>query len=275
MDRRSGEDRQHYLTLWSSEPLLPTRADAASYLPNPVVSIVGGLQPSLFPKIRRKEQDGFLERFLFAFVAGIMPPWNEDPSATPDLASMLDLLRPLRAIPTAHGVIPGLTVTYTPDAAAAWAEWFANHIDLTMVAPLILGGFYRKMPSHLARIALIVHALWNSHDPGAPLTGDTMRRAIEIVEYVRIHIHRSIALIGERRTLHSPFTSLGARIIRTLGGATDNDGWLTRSNLLYALGRPETADVNLILDGLLEKEVIETRIVATSGRSATAYRIRR
>ncbi len=274
MDRRGGEDRQHFLTLWSSEPLLPTRPDAASYVPNPVVSIVGGLQPMLLPKIRRKEQDGFLERFLLAFVAGIVPQWSETPSAPPDREAVLALLRPLRAIPSSQGDPYGRTVTRTPDAAAIWAEWFAGNIDQTLGAALIPGGFYRKMPSHLARIALILHALWNPHDPTVPLTGETMRGAIDLVEYFRVHLHRSIPLIGERHTLRSPFVSLGARIIRVLGGATEDEGWLTHSNLLVALGRPDTADFNNLMEGLVEKTVIETRTIGTAGRSATAYRIR-
>jgi hypothetical protein len=141
-------------------------------------------------------------------------------------------------------------------------------------AALIPGGFYRKMPSHLARIALILHALWNPHDPTVPLTGETMRHAIDLVEYFRVHLHRSIPLIGERHTLRSPFVSLGARIIRVLGGATEDDGWLTHSNLLVALGRPDTADFNNLMEGLVEKTVIETRTIGTAGRSATAYRIR-
>jgi len=149
----------------------------------------------------------------------------------------------------------------------AWAAGFV------LVASLTLGGFYRKLPSHLARLALILHALWNPTDPTVPLTGETMRRAIDLLDYYRVHIHRSLPLIGQRERLPTADASLAERILYYLARADDPDRWLGRSRLLVALGRPEQSAANDLIDGLVSKGVIETRVVRTGGRPATHYRL--
>jgi len=274
MDRRSGEDRQHYLSLWSSEPLMPARAELAAYLPNPVVGIVGGLQPTLLQRIRRQDQDGFLERFLLVFVAGTLPrPEGESITELPAVEPVVDWLRPLRRVEDAAGSPHGLIVARTAEARAAWNAWQVENVDHTAVASLTLGGFYRKLPSHLARLALILHALWNPADPTVPLTGETMTRAIDLLDYYRVHIHRALPLIGQRERLPTAGASLAERILYYLARADDPDRWLGRSRLLVALGRPETGAANDLIEGLISKGIIETRIVRTGGRPATHYRL--
>ncbi len=279
MDRRGGEDRQQYLSLWSSEPIIPAHPDLASHILSPVVGIVGGLQPTLLHKIRQKDQDGFLERFLMVFSAGSSGFWNEnapvEPTSPTGSGPVLEILRALRSIDADRRNLLGLDVTLTGSARAIWVEWFNENSDQTVVASLSVGGFYRKMPSHLARLALIIHTLWHPHEPGQPLSADTLFRAIDLVEFYRVHIHRSITLIGEIHPLRTPAVSLGERILRILGGTTEPDGWLSRSSLLVALGRPETAAFNQIIDTLIENALLQTRTVRNTGRPATHYRLPR
>lgn len=273
MDRRGGEDRQHYLSLWSSEPLIPTRPDLAAYLPNPVVGIVGGLQPMLLHKIRRNDQDGFLERFLMVVSAGIYPHPGETSVELPPLDAVVDWLRPLRTIGAASSSPNGVIVRLDPEAHAAWTAWQVENIDHTAVASLPLGGFYRKLPSHVARLALILHALWNPHDPTIPLSGETMKHAIELGAWYRVHIHRSLTLIGKREPLQSAELSLTDRILGLLSRSDEPDGWMGRSRLLVALGRPETSSANDLIDGLVARGIVESRVVRTGGRPATHYRL--
>ncbi len=279
MDRRLGEDRQHYLSLWSSEPIVPSRAEAAAYLPNPVVGIVGGLQPTLVQKIRRKDQDGFLERFLLVFAAGFAYSWEgaegEGAMGPPEIGPILDLLRTLRTIEGAREIPQGLEVMLSAEARAVWAGWYDGNRDQLLVASLSVHGFYRKMPSHLARLALVLHGLWHPDDPTAPLSGETLRRAIELVEFYRVHVHRAITLIGEREPLRSPEVSLGELIIRNLDSTREPDGWVGRTTLLGLLGRPETVLFNELVDAFVDSGILERRTINAQGkgRPATSYRL--
>ncbi len=172
-----------------------------------------------------------------------------------------------RRIPTAS------PFTGSPEARVAWAEWFASNEEQQVVASLSVAGFYHKLPSHLARLALILHALWHPDDLESPLSGETMRHAIDLVEYVRVHIHRSITLVGERQPLRTPDVSVAERIIRILGQTEESEGWVGRSSLQIALGRPETGRFDTLIDALVKNGFIHTRSVASGGRPATQYRI--
>ena len=59
IDRGRAEDHQTLLSLWSSEPLYPSNPNLRPLL-NPVLAIVGGLQPRLFHRFRGTAQDGLL-----------------------------------------------------------------------------------------------------------------------------------------------------------------------------------------------------------------------
>ncbi len=76
-------------------------------------------------------------------------------------------------------------------------------------------GFYSKLPTHVARIKLILHALWNPEDPRTMVSGERMQDAIELGEFFRAHISSFIVLL--RSTAPTQFAGLSARIVRILG----------------------------------------------------------
>lgn len=274
MDSRRGEDRQHFLTLWSSEPIIPTQPGTRP-IPAPVASIAGGIQPTLIPRIRNHGQDGFLERFLLFFVAGKQPRWSTVPEpASPE--TIANLIRPLRAIDTGGTHPTGRTVTLTTSARDRWAAWYDGHTDQTFVASLLIGGFYRKLPSHLARIALILHALWNVNDPTRPLDADTIARAIDVAEYIRRHIHRTAMLLDEWESIRDPDTALAERIVQAIAKTPDPEGWTDRTAILIATGRPKPALFTRIVNGLVKSGILETTThrTGTRGRPTTRYRLR-
>jgi hypothetical protein len=275
MDSRRGEDRQHFLTLWSSEPVIPTQP-GARHISAPVASIVGGIQPTLIPRIRNHGQDGFLERFLLFFVAGKQPRWGSVPQPAPP-ETIASYIRPLRSITTEGAHPTDLIITLTTEAHDRWASWYDGHTDQTFVAPLLISGFYRKLPSHLARIALVLHALWNVNDPTIPLDVTTMERAVEVAEYIRRHIHRTAMLLDHWDPIRDPITALAERIIQAIAKTPDPDGWIDRTAILAATGRPRTALFSRIVNDLVQTGILETTTHRTGnrGRPSTLYRLTR
>ena len=64
---KGGNDRQMYLSLWSSLPLsVHRKGDGVTTVALPVLSVVGGLTPSSLPRLHGGQEDGFLSRILCA-----------------------------------------------------------------------------------------------------------------------------------------------------------------------------------------------------------------
>jgi hypothetical protein len=265
IDRRAGEDRQRYLSLWSGDVLPDTDH---RLIPHPVVSIVGGIQPLLLHRLRSKQQDGLLERFLLVLAGAKTAHWRSDLPPEPDITPMLDILRTLRQ----HEWSP--PVPFTAEAHDLWVTWYNAQIDLTKPAPLILGGFYRKLPVHLARLTLVLHALWHPHAPTQPIARDTLDRAITLVEYLRIQLHRSLVLVNQKHPLRSPADALTDRILASLATHHDAQGWAKRSDIAHHLGDPASSLVTTALIDLLHAGRIEHRTVqGHRGRPADEFRL--
>lgn len=278
MSRRGGDERQKYLSLWSSEPIALSRTgDTGAWIPHPVVGIVGGMQPMLVHKLRSTYQDGFVERFLPIFVA--VPPryWNESTTgsvAPPDVAAMAALFRKLRRLRVAAGHPEGLLVRRTAGAGMIWGEWFNHNIDRSHDVKLPVRGFYHKLPGHVARLALILHALWQPDAPERPIDEETLGHAIALGEFFRTHIHRTIVMLGEFDPIPPPKPTLRHRILRTLAESTDSEGWVGRSEMQIAVGRPDMAEFDRIVDDLRREQVVEQRIFRgkPTGRPTVQFR---
>jgi hypothetical protein len=272
LDRHQGQERQAWLSLWSGEPLLPVDPRLPG-VPEPVVSLVGGLQPGLLSRVRDRAQDGFLERFLLVYPETPLLRWSApDALAAPDDDGILSLLRTLAALP-GTGPSAGAVVAFDPDAAARWARWVNGNIEQHLATGGPVAAYYRKLPAHAARLALILHALWHPDDPTVPITRDTLLCAILLVEYVRIHVHRAAGVLGIEGRLHTPGSALAHRIREAL--ATAPGDWLTRTELQVRLARPDLAQFDDAITHLLERGVIERSTHRPEGgpRAAIHYRL--
>ncbi|MGI8486491.1 MAG: DUF3987 domain-containing protein, partial [Thermomicrobiales bacterium] len=243
---RGGDDRQKYLSLWSHQPLVPSRKSQRPILiPHPVVCIAGGLQPLVVSALQSRDEDGFIERFL-PIVPDVTPAyWDDDdetgetlqPDLLDPLVDHLALLRSIPAVTSAHGLLIGGQVAKFP----CWRQWFNDNVDHQADAPQNLHGFYQKLPAHVARFALVLHALWEPENPGSPLTENRVADAISLGEFFRLHIHRLLPLLqanlggspgGNARRAET----LSQRILRQLRHTTDTEGWINRSELHNRLG---------------------------------------
>ena len=263
---RRSEDRQHYLSLWSADPIV--RSPQATIL-HPVLSIIGGIQPLLLEKIRNRQPDGLMERFLIVVAGSRTTTWNHNlPASAPDIEPIMTMLRTLR------GHQPGQVIALDTAATNLWATWYNAHISLYKPDPALLVplSFYRKYPIHLARLALVLHALWHPETPTTPLSATILDRAITLIEYLRIQHHRSLSFINQRHAVMNPGDAFVGRVLDTLAQAPTND-WTSRARLAYQLHNPPSALLTSALTTLLDAGLLEHRTVKTPGRPATEYRL--
>lgn len=288
MERRRGhrgDVRQAYLSLWSHGPVTSAGNDtSAHFSPFPVVSIVGGIQSQVLATLRSKDHDGLLERFLPVVTTAQDAYWTETGSAgaaPADIDAVADLFVTLRDWPE-EPTGEGLIIQRAPAARKVWATWYNANIDrinasthamssvgaIPVIArehspgirhSLPVEGFYRKLPAHVARIALVLHALWNPGAPHNPLSATTMTHATRIGECLRTHIDQAVHIIDAPPRWSLPKPTLAQRALRILAGAETADGWLGRSILYERLNRPHPDDLTRTLEHLAAHDLVTVR----------------
>lgn len=124
-------------------------------------------------------------------------------------------------------------------------------------------GFYSKLPSQVARIALILHCLKRADDPRVMLGADTMADAIAVGEYFREHLDRVLPLIGDTSTGEP--VGLAARILRYLRtpDLQDEEGWVRRGDLYNRLRNISASTLSDELRDLESRGAVESRTVPT------------
>lgn len=196
-----GNDRQAYLSLWSSLPLsVHRKIDGVVTVALPVLGVVGGLTPSSLPRLHGNQEDGFLARILIACPEerqgiytrqGISVEWALAYGAF--IRKLWELAPEHR---DEHGITPK-TVRMSEEAEELF-ELFYNEMQASLAGdatPSALRGTVSKAPSQVTRIALVLHCARNvSGEESDPhrLSVDTMDAAILITKYFLSHA-RAIA----------------------------------------------------------------------------------
>lgn len=269
-----GGDRQQYLSLWSGSPIKADRKGAESvYCSHPVGGLYGGIQPDMMPKLHDPNggRDGLVERVLL-FDPGVTPARWTDDDVDPAL------LNPVKAIYSRLHTIGSpehrFGVKLSAEAKAAFTGWYDDLVDQMEQAQGLRRGFLSKMPSQVARIALVLNTLWSLDDPQRLVSERRMLDAIAIGEYFIAQLDRVLPLIGD--TSRSSHTGLAGRIVRILKRESkhENDWWVRRTVITKGLGNVQ-ADV--LTDALTELEAegtLEKRTIRTATKPAEEWRFK-
>ena len=192
-----GNDRQAYLSLWSSTAVsLLRKQDGICFIPLPVLSIVGGLTPSSLPSLHGGNEDGFLSRFLIAYpdrrkqvyskigVSGgaqyawsvfIKNIWNIEPEVN------------------SGGVWLPKTLKLSAEAEELFEKFF-NDIHTVInseTIPSLFRGSWSKAPSQAARLALVIHLgrqACGEEASSSLVSVETMDAAIQVANYFLAHL---------------------------------------------------------------------------------------
>lgn len=217
-----GADRQHYLSMWSRSQIKIDRksSPAPIIVDRPCLSVVGGIQPDILPDLveNASRDDGFIDRLLFAYPDIGPDHWTDagvDQAAQAAVERLFSDLYDLKGTEAPDGSVQPRVARLGPDARALWREWYEEtaeeHRDERL--PSSLKGTWAKLPSQLARLALILHvghAVDAGQTVGATVGVETLAEAIVLVDYFKEHAR---AVLGELRT---PRPQLEERILRGL-----------------------------------------------------------
>lgn len=269
---RRGDARQKFLTLWSAAPLYSAHPPSYPRAGMPVVGILGGVQPHVYARLRSRDGDGFLERFLPIVLDASTRYWREPSVVTAGAATAVqdvvtERLAAIREVfPGPDG--EGWVIDRDRAARAVWTAWYNDNVDRTRAVPELTAGFYRKLPAHTARIALILHVLHYPDDAHQhPLGPSVMHDATRLAERLRRHIHRVIPCLGTSTAdvAPPPKLTLPQRVHRLLAETDVPDGWVDRTAIWERLLRPDRDELTAALDSLVADRIAVARAITRPG----------
>jgi DNA polymerase-1 len=211
-----GHDRQVYLALWAGDAILIDRKSdralkgAPLYVTDPFTGIVGSVQPAVLDRLRGEPvrgmpppDDGFLDRFLFAYPEGLRAigeEWREvSEEALNAWREAIERLLGLSMVASEEGRPRPFYVHLTSSGKQAWQRFTHAHAEEVNAAdfPPHLAGPWAKLKGYGARLALIVHYLrWVCGEAtGEDVDGESMDRATALVAYFKAHARKVHAVM--------------------------------------------------------------------------------
>jgi hypothetical protein len=256
-----GADRQFWLSAWSSSPIKIDRKGSDSiYVAHPACSVIGGIQPDVLSKLHDPSgaRDGFVERLLLVQPHTSPSPWTTATISDQATEAMIRLFSALRR------PIPCGVVTPAPTALSTWADWYDETQQQIPQVQGLQAGYLSKLPVHVARLALILHALDDPDGQRPHLQATTMEGAIALGDYFLEQFLTVLPLItGSSKAAEPP---LKARILNAL---RDGQLW-NRTDLHRTLSGAVRSSAltdalnELAAEGLVHKEAT----LSTGGRPA-------
>lgn len=203
--RRAGDDRQRWLQAWRTLPWRINRAtrDEPIIVTRPTISLAGTMPPDTLSLLQDERQDGFIDRILFTYPDPAHYAWPEHGIPPDTQRAYFGLVNKLYELSPAC-VTPVEWVPRVVRLSPTALRLFAQH-DLEwhrlMEAELALKGMYAKVPSHAARLCLVLHLATavSSGSTNGLVQPETVEAAWRLAQYFAAHGRR----VRERMTMNS------------------------------------------------------------------------
>jgi hypothetical protein len=254
--KRGSSDESFYLSAYDGRPHQIDRkgGDKPSiYVERCAVPILGGIQPAKARELldASRRSSGFVQRLLFCLPPRRAYTWTSDePSGITlhNYGALISKLYRLEESDTGPEIIQP-----TPEALEAFVAWTGEHAKRSRGVSPDLAAAMSKLREIPARIGILLHECEiasGRQEPGSPMAADTMARAIDIARWFRNEARRVYELL-EADSLTAAEGILAdacsAWILETLW---ENDGPMSRRELLEAIGSAATP--NSVVSGLAQ-----------------------
>lgn len=150
-----GPDRMRYCMIWNRSSFDIERVNRSVEVERPIVSVIGGIQPSALQALNSDSGDGLAQRFLYSCHPDVQEEYASRQSPSTDAlrawkqtVDALLCIGTMPASPTMH------TLRMTAEALKAWHDGRDRKTDAIRLgsdAPL-----YRKFDALAARLALVL-----------------------------------------------------------------------------------------------------------------------
>jgi len=216
----TGNDKQHYLSLFNCQPLKIDRRSGSRVVSNTGLAILGGIQPLVLPKIMGQESfaDGFIQRFIFCCPDVTPPKFSRE--SIPDARQKFweQLIAWCLEIPLEKhesGQVKPAILTPSPAALDRWITFYDQFAELQTILLPRMAGFIPKLHLYSLKFAGILHVIKgfveNRHIP-ATIDLETIEGAVKLVEYYYGQVRRIMGLYCEKKKVNGQ----RQRILKTL-----------------------------------------------------------
>ena len=179
--KQSGE-KEIYLSLFNSTPIKVDRVEKSTYVPNPFLCLLGGIQPQ---KLRKSFtagtfDDGFCARFLFYLKDNIYRELNRNEWTVLDNNIWESLINALYDYNLPQEYYLG------NEAWEVFKKYSGYLAILSKYSPNRFKGFPEKMETYSLRFAGIIHVLGLFHEievDTETISKVTMEKAVELSNY--------------------------------------------------------------------------------------------
>ncbi len=187
-----GNTRQTYLKIWSNQPIIVDRkgGEEPVVIPNPYVTLQGSIQPGVLDEIADGRDDGFLDRWLFAYPESRQGGYSDSYVSN---AAELAYERTIKALwnkepleESEDGYEP--RVIQMSEEAKELFKAEANGLREEMYAPgfpEVMRGAWAKFDLLLARLALILAVTRQAHEEREEVSEEDMRNALALLSYFK------------------------------------------------------------------------------------------
>jgi hypothetical protein len=198
----SASDEPYYIMVHNGKPLSIDRKTSADvYVPNPSLSIIGGVQPAILQQ-RLKENPNFLTSGFFARWLLAMPPFepvrDNDNAISPDVLEAWELLidrlmsnreQSLKLDDNCENNLEPFVFPLSVDARKIYRKYQHEHADRQEYTNAIDGAFQAKFATNALRVALTLHCVGVVANDTAgfaalkAVSAETMQSACTIAEW--------------------------------------------------------------------------------------------
>jgi hypothetical protein len=199
--KAGGDDASKFLQMWRGTSFTVDRVSRKTlHVKKPFGSFCGTIQPSTlrYTMTKRKRSNGTMARFLIAFPESPPKQWNDCTTSLPATEAYDQLIRRLLANPQRMDDFGSPEPTLVPlsvEAKEVFIPWHDKHNIESGVQPENISAAWSKLEGYVPRLALLFCLVSESDIPPATVDVDSVKRAIEIVEWFKQEAQRIEALV--------------------------------------------------------------------------------
>jgi hypothetical protein len=259
-----GSDRQNLLSYYDGTGNITLRADGIkSEFDNILLSILGGIQPSVLQKLLAncEDSDGNWARFLFINQPAVAGKLHKDGGKV-DLTGLLtNIYRKIRALPEQEYII-------SPEAFELFQQAYDRYEQNRVNDPLPgMQSVWGKSEGRVGRLALNLHvlnALASGETPSTIVGAETMARAIALTDYYAMQVKAMYTEFSDSDALAPHLAKVIEMSLKRL--TSKNEGWLKASDVYLSITKSKRPDGGTVREWFTELVTLGKGEVKGSGR---------
>ena len=201
----TGNDEMTWTTMFTGGGIQNTRkGKRKTKLKTTCVSIIGTIQPESLPEFAKgKTENGFIDRWLFAYPEKVKAPKFKTGRPMPEIVRMWnDVINRILEIEYNADTKP---IVLSEEAEKVYANWYNALADKKYDAPAVFRRAATKMERYLVRLAIVLEAMryGAGGEPVKEISAWAVRGAIDLVYY-----YLSCGMKARKKFRNGPLDSL-------------------------------------------------------------------